>query len=132
MTRKIPVFAKCLLSSVFSACVDFALFFLVEKIFAGAGQNASIVFATVISRVCSTAVNFFINKFYCFENCERGAGKIQAAKFFVLFAAKMAASAALVCVFAEIFKNAQAVMIKLIVDSFLFFVSYIVQKKFIF
>lgn len=131
--RKIPVFAKCLISSIFSACIDFGLFYVVNKfcVSLGFGQKSSIVAATVASRICSTLVNFLINKFWCFENKEKGAA-VQAAKFFVLFVAKMAASAALVSLFAGIFTQVSAVLIKVIVDSVLFFASFFIQKKFIF
>lgn len=131
--RKIPVFAKCLISSIFSACIDFAFFYSVNKFCVSLGfvQKTSIVTATVVSRICSALVNFLINKFWCFENREKEAS-VQAVKFFLLFIAKMAVSATLVSFFAGIFTQIPAVLIKVFVDSVLFFASYFIQRKFIF
>lgn len=135
---KIPQFIRCIFSSIISACLDFSLFYVVEKLCLslGAEQGLSIVAATVAARICSTVVNFFINKFWCFKS--EGRGVRQAVLFFVLFVAKMGASAALVwglqAVFSRsgFFPNLPSVAVKLFVDSLLFFASYLVQKKFIF
>ena len=128
--KKLPQFVRCLISSVFSACVDFALFYAVNNLCtkSGLGIKTAIVAATVFARICSTVVNFLINKFWCFQNKERAAK--QAVMFFVLFVLKMSASAALVSALS--FIKIPLVVLKLIVDSILFFVSYIVQKKLIF
>ena len=135
---KIPQFIRCIFSSIISACLDFSLFFVVEKLCLslGAEQGLSIVAATVAARICSTVVNFFINKFWCFKS--EGRGVWQAVLFFVLFVAKMGASATFVWglqkIFSRIeaFSNVPSVAVKVLVDSLLFFASYLVQKKFIF
>lgn len=135
---KIPQFIRCIFSSIISACLDFSLFYVVEKLCLslGAEQGLSIVAATVAARICSTVVNFFINKFWCFKS--EGRGVRQAVLFFVLFVVKMGASATFVWglqkIFSRIeaFSNVPSVAVKVLVDSLLFFASYLVQKKFIF
>lgn len=135
---KIPQFIRCIFSSIISACLDFSLFYVVEKLCLslGAEQGLSIVAATVAARICSTVVNFLINKFWCFKS--EGRGVRQAVLFFVLFVVKMGASATFVWGLQEIFSRSEAfsnvpsVAVKVLVDSLLFFASYLVQKKFIF
>ena len=62
-----------------------------------------------------------------------GFSKQKVILFTILFLAKMAASAALVSYIASLdFVKIQTLYIKMIVDSILFFVSYAVQKLFIF
>lgn len=135
---KLPQFVRCVISSLISAGVDFLLFYGVEKLglSLGANQGLSIVAATVVARIFSTAVNFLINKFWSFKS--QGRGLRQAVLFFVLFVLKMGASAGLVWGLKTVFSrvpalsNLPSIAVKIFVDSLLFFASYLVQKKFIF
>ena len=88
----------------------------------------SIIAATVSARFLSTAVNFLINKFWSFESQQNGTRQV--ILFTFLFLGKMGASAALVSFLA--FLPVPAVTLKIIVDTLLFFVSFIIQKHFIF
>ncbi len=129
--KKLPQFAKFTISSIISACADFLVFALV--MFAiRRGQTSAIVIATIIARIISTIINFIINKLWCFES--KAKSKVQAGReislFTILFVAKLSASAALVATFA--FIKIPTVVLKMIVDTLLFFVSFAVQKLFIF
>ena len=88
----------------------------------------SIIAATVSARFLSTAVNFLINKFWSFESQQNGTRQV--ILFTFLFLGKMGASAALVSFLA--FLPVPAVTLKIIVDTLLFFVSFIIQKHFLF
>jgi putative flippase GtrA len=92
----------------------------------------SIAISTVIARVASTTVNFVINKFWAFESRKKSAK--EPIFFAILFVCKMAASAALVTLFRNLLLETPipTIVIKICVDGTLFFVSYLVQKKFIF
>jgi len=131
--KKLPQFAKFTISSIISAGIDFLVFYFVKKgIIEHAGQTCAIITATVIARIISTIVNFTINKFWCFEKA--GNPKSQTLReiilFAILFVSKMSASAALVAAFA--FINIPTIVLKMIVDILLFFVSFALQKLFIF
>ncbi|MCR5125550.1 MAG: GtrA family protein [Treponema sp.] len=125
MSVKLSQFAKCFISSLFSAFLDFLIFYLVNKCL-------SITASTVIARIASTTVNFLINKFWAFES-DRNFFR-ESIPFAVLFVCKMAASAALVNFFHSILSETPVptIVIKICVDGTLFFVSYVIQKKFIF
>ena len=133
---KIPQFVKFTMSSLLSCGVDFLFFFLVSFIgskFFGLDSKDSqlIITATVIARIISTIVNFTINKLWAFQSKKSATREV--ILFTILFLAKMAASAALVSYIASLdFVKIQTLYIKMIVDSILFFVSYAVQKLFIF
>jgi len=122
---KLSQFAKCFISSLLSAGLDFLIFYLMNKFF-------SIAISTVIARVASTTVNFVINKFWAFESKKKSAK--EPIFFAILFVCKMAASAALVTLFRNLLLETPipTIVIKICVDGTLFFVSYLVQKKFIF
>lgn len=133
---KLPQFAKFGISSLVSAGIDFLFFYLVSR--AGASifgfdiKDARLITgATIIARIISTVVNFTINKFWAFESKKSAPREIFL--FAILFVCKMGASAALVSLFASFeFVKIQTVYLKMIVDSLLFFVSFAVQKLFIF
>ena len=129
--KKLPLFAKFTVSSLVSAGVDFLFFFLVQKTLENSGHSMtnSIIAATVSARFLSTAVNFLINKFWSFESQQNGTRQV--ILFTFLFLGKMGASAALVS-FLLAFLPVPAVTLKIIVDTLLFFVSFIIQKHFIF
>lgn len=127
--KKIPQFVKFTISSILSAAVDFLLFYLIKKaIETGTNQTRAIITATIAARLCSTIINFTINKLWSFES-KKSAGR-EIILFSILFISKMGASAVLVAVFA--FIKIPTVVLKMIVDTMLFFVSFAVQKLFIF
>ena len=130
---KLPQFVKCTLSSISSAFVDFAFFYLIQTLCVKLdfSQSISIVCATVVARIFSTIVNFIINKFWCFES--KKSAQREAILFAILFIAKMAASASLVAAICSLaFVKLKTVTIKIMVDTVLFFISFLVQKFFIF
>ena len=130
---KIPQFVRFTISSILSAGIDFLFFYIISRFCAFAWDleltsGRVITVATVGARIVSTVVNFTINKLWAFESKKSASREI--ALFAVLFVAKMAASAALVSLFA--FVKIPTVVLKMIVDTLLFFVSFAVQKLVIF
>lgn len=131
--KSLPVFVKCLISSLISAAIDLVLFYFINKacIFFNISIKTSIIIATVISRITSTAVNFIINKLWAFKtSAEAGKTVAETIKFFILFILKMAASAGLVAALSSLPLN--TTLTKCLVDSVLFFISFLIQKFFIF
>ena len=130
---RIPQFARFTISSVISAGIDFLFFYVISRAASSLWateltDSRVITVATVGARIISTIVNFTINKLWAFESKKSAPREI--VLFTVLFLAKMGASAALVSAFA--FVKIPTVVLKMIVDTGLFFVSFAVQKAVIF
>ena len=94
-----------------------------------AGAEAEqIVISTVLARICSGIANFLLNKFYTFRSRERAAG--EAVRYFILFVCQMAASAGFTALLSSVlYAPAPS---KIIVDVILFFISYRIQRAWVF
>jgi putative flippase GtrA len=114
-------------SSVASFLVDVGMYagfiFLLSPYF----DTAHVVIATVIARIISSLFNYFVNRKVVFHSKARRS----LSKYFSLVVVQMATSALLVYLLYLLFRQGE-VILKIIVDSFLFFVSYYVQKRWIF
>lgn len=123
--KNIPIFIKCTISSIISAIIDLFAFHILDI------TTNNIILATITARIISTAINFTINKIWCFKSKKRAEKEILL--FTILFICKMAISAFSVKLIASIMtEKISHTVIKIFVDSILFFISYIVQKKWIF
>ena len=87
-----------------------------------------IVIATVLARICSGIANFLMNKFYTFRSRERAAG--EAVRYFILFVCQMAASAGFTALLSSVLHAPTPS--KIIVDVILFFISYRIQRAWVF
>lgn len=121
-----------LLSSVISCVADIALFHLI-KLILPESVKATVLIATVIARVFSSLINFKINKDKVFD-CKNG--KKTLVKYYMLAIPQMLVSAFLVTFISFILgipeKSALTTLIKAIVDTVLFFISYRIQQTFVF
>lgn len=107
------------LSSGLSALIDLSLFTL--------AVNMVPVFpATVLARFLSGSVNFWLNQNWVFHS--RGNAALW--KYLLLFCCQMVSSGLLVTAFTALFSYALSV--KIVVDTCLFFISYKIQKCWIF
>lgn len=125
MQKDIFSFFKATISSLVSAGIDLLLFYAICQ---SSKEWFIILLATVISRCTSASVNFLINKYWTFKS--DGKTKKEVIFFFILFVSKMILSAFFVWMLKFIKIN--QLIIKCFVDTILFFVSYFIQKKFIF
>lgn len=121
-------FLKFVVSSVSGTAVDFVLFYALSKLLVALPQTVMIFVATAFSRVFAGFVNFWLNKKWSFKS-SGGAGR-EMFRYFVLFFAKMAASAGGVSLLSCTVLPVMAA--KAIVDSLLFFISYVIQLKWVF
>lgn len=121
-------FLKYLFSSLSAALLDISLFALFSKVIF-AGREYKIWAATAMARAASACYNFCVNKRFVFKSDRSLA--VSAAGYFGLCIAQGAVSAALVFLITD-FLKADEVLVKLPVDTMLFFVSYQVQQKLIF
>lgn len=124
---------KYLLSSCAASVVDIVLFYFLHKIgFLGFLPFPTVAVATVTARIVSSVVNYLINSKVVFRD-ELSMRTL--VKYYVLAAAVVAASAASV----SLLKTALSIdspllvsLIKLLVDTVLFFVTLRLQHKWVF
>lgn len=123
-------FFKYMLSSLSASFIDIAVFWMLSTWVLGGMDLARKVFiATVIARVISSAYNFVVNRSLVFG----GSGNLarQALAYYMLVVLQMFTSALLVNVFAGLFGGIPT-LVKVIVDTCLFFVSFQIQQRVIF
>ncbi|HAK69554.1 MAG TPA: hypothetical protein DEO40_01145 [Treponema sp.] len=121
-------FFRFMFSSLSAAAVDWIVFIILRRVFAFLPSTTNIFVSTTIARICSGIENFFVNKKLSFKSNEKPG--IEILKFTSVFVGKMLVSAALVAALDKI--GLSAVAGKLIVDNLLFFVSYFIQKNWVF
>ncbi len=123
------VFLKFLLSSGISFVVDLSVFTLCTKLLGFRSISQKIIFATIFARLISSLFNYKMNKNVVFQS--NGSSKHSLIKYYVLCVIQMACSAILVTSLYKILKIDE-VIIKVIVDAFLFMISFRIQKAWVF
>jgi len=118
---------KFILSSLSGSLVDILIFWLLLLILP-LTEAAAITTATIIARLFSGVENFLVNHYFCFRSSLdlRTTGL----RYSILFFSQMALSAVLVNLLAAVLPA--AVIAKILVDTALFFLSYQVQKHWVF
>jgi glycosyltransferase involved in cell wall biosynthesis len=114
-------------ASLVSAAVDLFLFTLMTHVVT-AEIYAQVFVATATARVCSGALNFVLNRNWTFNS--NGNWRPQAFHYLALFLSLMLASWLLVWGFS--FLPLPLTLIKALVDSTLFAISYLVQRHLVF
>lgn len=124
-------FFKYVLSSLTSFLIDIAVFqFALTLLKNGMDNKAkSIIIATVIARIISSAYNYAINRALVFHSSSRKLASF--VKYYILVVLQLSCSAGLVIVFYNILGIPETV-VKIVVDSLLFLASYQIQKRLIF
>ena len=117
---------RFLVASLTSAVIDFLFFYILTNTL-GFTYAGIILTATVIARIISGSVNFTLNKFWCFRSKDRTSK--EALKYFILFIVQMCMSAVLVYLVSLMITP---IIAKIIVDTTLFIVSYILQRDIVF
>jgi len=118
---------KYSLSSLLSAMADLSLFTVFVNLLFGSGSSG-IFASTVIARVISGCFNFTINKLWVFESRKRSV--CEGLGYLMLFCFQMMTSWFLVSSLSGLPFN--LTLIKILVDTGLFLISYEIQKNFIF
>ena len=117
-------------SGLLSAAADLALFALFARVvFVTQPLIAAVFLATVASRVLSAVFNYTLNRLAVFRRKERIGGSLW--RYALLCVAQMNVSALLVWLFCTLLPIPK-VIVKAVVDTLLFFVSYRIQDAFVF
>jgi len=122
-------FFKYILSSLSSSIIDLIMFQIFCLIFKGRFLEYVAV-STVLARIISATYNYGMNYKVVFKSNEH-AGKA-ALKYFILAVIQMSLSAILVTGGVKLIPVIPEVVVKMIVDTCLFFASYYIQKRFVF
>lgn len=120
-------FLRFLTASVLGAAADY-LFFYLFSIMLTLPQTQTIFLATALARVGSCALNFILNRYWSFRSRMQAAG--QSVRYAVLAVCQMTVSGGSVSLLARL--GLPAMLSKVIADTCLFFVSYNIQKKWVF
>lgn len=128
--------AKFLASSLGCAGLDLLLFLLFCNILWKTGTIAPAtvsVLATVLARIFSTGLNYFINKNYVFASprLSRIKNHVKLERYLLLCVSITLVSGILVSYLSSLFSAAPG-GVKILVDSMLFLLSYLLQKKWVF
>lgn len=129
LPQKIQEFILYCEASLTAMAVDFVLFILfAEIILQNTNATLSIYVATIISRMTSSTVNFFLSR-KAFKN--RNLKSTAIIKFYIVIVIQMFMSSWLVTKFYNM-TDMPKVMSKCIADTILYFVFYFVNSKFVF
>ncbi len=123
------LFLKFIIASLSSFIIDIGLFSLASFLFKDIFPTYYIIVSTVFARVVSSMYNFIVNKQGVFKNNDNLGGVM--VKYYTLSIIQMLISALGVWSFHNIFKGSETV-IKIIVDSILFLISFQIQREWVF
>lgn len=131
--RIYKVIFKFLLSSIWASVVDIVMFALMCYILSGSFEKETyILLATVSARVISSLCNYIINHKIVFKS--KGKVVHTILKYYILCVCQMGVSYALVCSL-SIWLNVGGillVLLKAVIDTILFFISFRIQKMWVF
>ena len=121
-------FIKYIFSSLSASVIDLLVFHFCLLLVSKNDMGGGVVISTVIARVISSIYNFFVNKKVVFKsNVNTGS----LFKYYLLCIGQMAVSAIMVSLFVDVIQG-HALIIKMVVDSILFFCSYQIQRMWVF
>ena len=123
-------FFRFILSGLSSCIIDLVLFSILFNVLNGRIKESLVICVpTIGARIISSLYNYLINRGIVFnENKEKNT----IVKYYVLCIVQVVASYLLVDIIFNNLKIVYPTIIKFIVDAFLFFVSFQVQKKWVF
>lgn len=125
------IFGKFLFSSLSSSVLDLVLFSIFCYLLKGMqwGSITYIMASTVFARILSAVYNYSINYKVVFESKSSVGSTL--ARYFLLALVQMCCSALLVNFLYPLFGGAE-VLIKIPVDVCLFFISFVIQREFVY
>lgn len=122
------VFFLYAMTSGASFLIDLALFMLFAKVFKIVAPVSFIIIATILARLLSSLFNYYINRHTVFKSGSRKS----LYKYYLLAACIMITSAGSVhLLYSEWLQNGE-VILKVLVDTTLFLLTFVVQRKWVF
>jgi len=125
-------FIKFSISGIIAFLIDYILFYILHNfIFYDYKLGISILLSTIIARIISSVINFTFNKTIVFNAFKQESNFKLLVKYYSLCICQMIVSAEVVTRLSNLL-NTSANIVKILVDITLFFISYRIQRKFIF
>lgn len=124
------VFFKYIFASVASFVIDIVLFTCFCSIFKNLEIGYYIISATVLARIISSLCNYLLNHKLVFES--KKSTKNTLYRYVLLVIIQMIVSAVAVQILANTFINTNESIIKIVVDTIIFFCNFFIQKYCIF
>lgn len=124
------MFLKFIISSLSSSVLDLALFTAFCSLLRNDDGVRYVAWATVIARVISATYNYLLNYKVVFKSDSNYAKS--SVKYMILAVVQMTLSAAIVSGGVTIFTTVPEVVVKIVVDSLLFLVSFYIQREVVF
>lgn len=131
--RIFKVMFKFLVSSLGSTIIDLTAFYLMMRFFGAAAGKYAELLATAVARAISSFANFNANNSVVFDN--KKGYKRALLRYYCLCIPQMLVSAGLVTLINGLLSNSApfiATLIKFAVDIILFFISYQIQREWVF
>ena len=123
-------FIKYTLTSISSFLIDILLFHLCILILSNQTGSLRIAVATILARICSSLYNFYINKTIIFKKTNNSTAKCML-RYYFLCIIQMCISAFMVSVVYAA-SSIPETLIKIVVDTILFFFSFRIQQAWVF
>jgi len=123
-------FLKFIFSSLSSFVVDIILFHLFVLLSKDSFPALYVTIATVSARVISAVYNYLINYKFVFKS--KASRSTSLTKYALLAIIQMSLSAGIVSLIVFLIPNCWETLVKAIVDTILFLISYSVQQRFVF
>ena len=123
-------FIKFVFASLSSFVIDILLFHLFVFLFKGSFPAVYVAVATVGARVISAVYNYLVNYKFVFKS--RAPKATSLTKYALLAIIQMCLSAGIVSAIVFIFPGCWETLVKAIVDTLLFLLSYAIQQRFVF
>lgn len=128
--RILRVLFRYMLSAGASFVLDLGLFTALSFLFRGLPLQYSVFLSTILARLVSSAFNFSVNKNLVFQS--HGNVRKVAVRYYLLCVVQMLCSASLVWMLLEVLGRGWSVPAKLLVDVLLFFISFWIQREWVF
>ena len=131
--RRLFRFIKYVISSCASAAIDLGAFWLIHFLLVGVLGEAATLVSTALARAISSFANFNINKAIVFKS-KSGYG-LAIVRYYILCIVQLLVSAGLVWLLGRLFGTSKSfvlTVLKAVVDTCLFFISYRIQHKWVF
>ncbi len=117
-------------SSGISFVTDIGIFYILVN-FLSFLNDFSIVISAVSARVCSSFINYLINRNVVFKNGNNKFDKKTFIQYYILVIIQLLLSTVLTLIFSKII-NINVTIIKIIIDVGIFIVNFLIQKLIIF
>lgn len=124
-------FIKYIMTAVMSFLIDITLFTVINFFLKNVISAYSIIVATVLARIISSFVNYYLNRNKVFGSNQKGLDKKTFIKYYLLVIIQMFVSSFLVFKIFNI-TSLNETLIKVPVEGLIFIVNFFVQKYFIF